>query len=325
LGDYTFTCSATDSSANTGQSTCEVHIVDTAPPVITPSPDSTLEECDPDPHLIALPLPSLTDSCGQGNPVLSGTLVAVNGKPVTPAVAIPADGRIVLPVGTAKVRWKAVDSSGNQSSVEQVFTIVANLTVDCCEPGQFIYQGGNGQDYVYRDFGAWCVLGWGGGDFVQTVEGDDLLIGGDGADNLNAGAGRNILIGGEGADANNCGSTGICEIHAGPGDDMAQALYSASAEIWGGTGNDNITGSAGADLIVPGSGVDTVSAGSGNDTVILYDVCEAVSRKVLDGGSGTDTLIIPASKTQILAKGVTLRNFETVIVDSTKTYLSPCH
>ena len=67
-----------------------------------------------------------------------------------------------------------------------------------------------------------------------------------------------------------------------------------------------------------------MSGAGGADTVILYDVCQAASGKTLDGGSGSDTLIIPIALNQLKALGVSVTGFETVTVDASKRYLADC-
>ena len=65
-------------------------------------------------------------------------------------------------------------------------------------------------------------------------------------------------------------------------------------------------------IIVPGPGRDEVYAQGGNDTVYIYDVCELVRGEILSGGSGTDTLYLPVTKTQAQSMGVTISSFESV-------------
>jgi hypothetical protein len=75
---------------------------------------------------------------------------------------------------------------------------------------------------------------------------------------------------------------------------------------------------------VPGGGVVSVSAGTGNDTVQLFDVCEAVSGLHLDGGDGNETLVSPVPLATLQSRGVIIVGFETITIDTTKRYRSPC-
>jgi hypothetical protein len=167
------------------------------------------------------------------------------------------------------------------------------------------------------------VLGLGGQDTITTPVGSDLLFGGNDGDAITSSGGSDRLIGGGGQDNLTSGS-GVFEGHGGLDGDQITASSSSSAKLWGGTGSDNLTGGNGADQIFPGSGADLVTAGAGNDRVTLFDECEAVSGKVLRGGSGTDTLVTPVSVSALQAAGVTVESFEMVIIDASRSYLSDC-
>ncbi len=52
------------------------------------------------------------------------------------------------------------------------------------------------------------------------------------------------------------------------------------------------------------------------------DICDTAPSAV--SKSGTDKLITPLSVSQLQGRGVTVRNFETVVIDTSKRYLSPC-
>src|SRR4030095_11987905 len=88
--------------------------------------------------------------------------------------------------------------------------------------------------------------------------------------------------------------------------------------------NDSITGSPGADTIMPGPGVKALHANGGNDTVVVFDTCEIKPGTVLDGGSGTDTLVTPVSVTAVRNLGATVTSFENVVIDTSQRYLSEC-
>ena len=87
-----------------------------------------------------------------------------------------------------------------------------------------------------------------------------------------------------------------------------------------------LTGSAtGSDFVHPAGGVDTVHTGGGNDTVVVYDLCELSSGEVLDGGSGSDTLVIPVSLAQVQLRGVSVIGFENVVVQANQRHLALCN
>lgn len=97
-----------------------------------------------------------------------------------------------------------------------------------------------------------------------------------------------------------------------------------SDPLLGGSGNDQLFGTQQDDFIYPGPGKDQVNAKNGDDTVLILDVCEAVSKEILDGGPGYDTLITPVPASVLTSLGVKLNGFENIVVDATKTYLSEC-
>jgi hypothetical protein len=66
--------------------------------------------------------------------------------------------------------------------------------------------------------------------------------------------------------------------------------------VTGGGGADTIIGGAGADTITGGAGADVITAGLGND-VLYYVNGDAPSGEVINGGTGTDTLIVTTSTT----------------------------
>lgn len=152
---------------------------------------------------------------------------------------------------------------------------------------------------------------------VHTLNGGnghDVVVGGIGGDWLAGGLGDETLLGGEGNDSM-VGDPGDDVLHGGPGDD---SLYGKDDddELWGGTGDDLIQEGTytGADVALPGAGIDEVHAGAGDDQIVVLDLCEVGSGEVLDGGSGNDTLWLPAGVVSgdLTALGVTLQSIETV-------------
>lgn len=149
-----------------------------------------------------------------------------------------------------------------------------------------------------------CLVALGGNDTINASGGNDQAFGGDGVDIVNANNGNDLVSGGVGADtlkgeANN-------------------------DEIYGGRDNDSIFGGDGADTLYPGMGADTTKGEAGNDTVVVHDECELVAGESIDGGSGTDTLVIPTSLANVQAMGVTVTGFETITVNSSARCKAEC-
>jgi Ca2+-binding RTX toxin-like protein len=140
-----------------------------------------------------------------------------------------------------------------------------------------------------------CIMSLAGSDTLTvTASGKSSLNLGPGNDTAMDGPGDNFIWGGFGDDTiNGFGGTNL---------------------FFGGWGNDTIKAANGTNTVVPGPGVDTVALGTGDDTVYLFDACEVVSGKKLDAGTGFDTLYTPMPLADLRARGMTVDNFERIIV-----------
>lgn len=120
-----------------------------------------------------------------------------------------------------------------------------------------------------------------GNNVVDARGGDDSIIAFEGRDEINAGAGDDRIATGAGNDA----------IDAGDGDDFIEA----------GAGNDKVEGGAGNDVIKGSESFtiesDTLNGGAGDDDITVAQADGfAGGAPVAIGGSGTDTLTLPAFK-----------------------------
>lgn len=139
---------------------------------------------------------------------------------------------------------------------------------------------------------------------IMSLAGDDTLtVAASGKSSLNLGAGNDTAFDGSGDNF----------IWGGFGDDTING-YGGTNLFFGGWGNDTINAANGTNTVIPGPGVDTVALGTGDDTVYLFDACEVVSGKKIDAGTGFDTLYTPMSLADLRARGMTVDNFERVIV-----------
>jgi Ca2+-binding RTX toxin-like protein len=165
-----------------------------------------------------------------------------------------------------------------------------------------------------------CIFTNGGQDQVilHGTGADFIVSGGIGGDQINPREGNTIIIynyEGAGGDAQYFKSGN--EVHGGSGSDHLACLYcEGDVKVFGGKGNDDISTGAGNDYIVPGPGQDIVDAGSGDDSVMIYNECELESGEFLNGGAGNDILYLPISLTEAQSKGITITNFETIILTS---------
>lgn len=140
--------------------------------------------------------------------------------------------------------------------------------VDGTEDGDLIY--GEGAGYLLR--------GLGGDDTIHGAFGGGTIIGGQGHDAIYGQSGD--LIDGGGGNDTIFSSYGDSTIAGGQGDDSIQG--------WSG---DVIDGGAGNDAIRAGEG-STVQGGAGDDTIRLPGLFGTDGAVSIDGGEGTDTLLI---------------------------------
>ncbi|HEY6081729.1 MAG TPA: calcium-binding protein, partial [Polyangiaceae bacterium] len=323
VGSHSFTCSASDDDGNSASAACEVVVTDTTPPVIQPSGTGQLTACHGDPQVFNIPFPVVSDLCSASGVI--GELVSVGGRVLDAAVPVPDSGQLLLPAGGFTIRWSALDEHGNQSSLDQSFSVQIVESASCCAAGQTLVEGTAGQDNLHLNQTAdYCVLAFASKDVVKTQDGNDHVFGGSGDDVLQCGGGADSVFGGAGADTINSVNGGQLVVHGGPANDVIQAGSATTALLWAGLGDDTVQGSPGSDTIYPGDGRDVTNGHGGDDTVVLLDECEAVRGKVLQGGPGRDTLVIPLSLAELLARGIVVNGFEVIVVDRSKAYLSEC-
>lgn len=165
----------------------------------------------------------------------------------------------------------------------------------CCSAGSTPVSLTSGADVRTISAASQCTLALGGSDTIHLTGG--------GVSSLNLGAGDDTAFDGPGNDF----------IWGGLGNDTIMG-YGGTNLFFGGYGDDTIKAANGDNTVVPGPGRDTVALGTGNDTVHIFDLCEVAGGETLDGGSGFDTLYTPVPLAQLQALGVTVANFERIIV-----------
>jgi Ca2+-binding RTX toxin-like protein len=285
-----------------------------APVCGLPMSGATLDTCTPGPQSLTV---------GIDDSHCHGELIRFKGKAVTPAVPVSA-GSLSLAAGQAVIRWTN-DVDG--TTFEQTVTVNQTLgAAACCSSLQTLINGTNAANSIVPTVDKpYCVYAKDGNDFVQTKSGADLIFAGPDTSAVpnfvDAGSGFDRVIGGPGADHLTGGNGSTLNVIGAAGADYIHALTAKSAELYGGADADSIYGSPGNDVIMPGTGADYVSAGAGNDIVFVYAACEAIAGENLDGGSGTDTLVIPVPRAQL---PITITGFENIIVDASRRYLSEC-
>ncbi len=197
---------------------------------------------------------------------------------------------------------------------------------------------------------ALTVTGSSGANVIKTGSGNDIIDGGGGGDSISAGAGddtvsyynSDVAIDG-GIGTNTLVLRAAATIDLGAVDQTSgdavnvtnfqnvdASALSTAVSITGSTGTNVITGGSGADTIDGGGGADIIAAGAGNDTV-TYQGTEVS----IDGGSGSDTLVLAASggitavnfavaagNDQTLGDGVNVTNFENLDASVVTTALT---
>ncbi|WP_306046600.1 hypothetical protein [Nioella sp. MMSF_3534] len=183
-----------------------------------------------------------------------------------------------------------------------------------------VLSGDDGNDTINARAGDDMVIGGLGADNLRGDVGDDMLLGGEGSDTLDGGTGDDMLLGGDGNDVF-WGGTGDDYLDGGAGDDILRGA-AGDDQVRGGDGNDWLEGQAGDDDLFGGEGNDTVYDGSGDDYAhggagndLFHDglgddfyrggdgndwfvLTTYGGNNVVQGGTGTDTLVLNGSADQ---------------------------
>lgn len=178
--------------------------------------------------------------------------------------------------------------------------------------------GADGNDELYGEDGDDVLNGQGGDDILDGSIGADTLDGGAGADTLRGWTGNDIYY------VDNSGDS-VVEYSAHGTDEIRSYLASyslvalpyvenlsagtnAAHDLRGNSGGNVITGGAGNDLLrLYDGGNDVVIAGAGSDNIFFGGTLN--SADTVDGGDGTDTLILQGN----YAGGLTLTASVTLI------------
>jgi len=89
-------------------------------------------------------------------------------------------------------------------------------------------------------------------------------------------------------------------LFGGAGDDHLTILGSVNGNtLWGDEGNDTLTGGEGNDYFYGGADADIISGGGGDDIVFITKPDEIVAGDRIDGGTGSDTLLIDNNRRYI--------------------------
>ncbi len=322
VGTHAVTGYAIDTTGKFDSADTTVTVVHDAPPVFDALSSITVPACTP--GLVILSTPDMIDLCSATTPTVTGEIVEINGVVlVTPIPVNTVTGAVALPSGTAIVAWTA-STDGGTATLEQTIEISSNADVSCCGPAQVLYEGTSGADSKLDPNAStgYCMFGYGANDQLKSGSFADFISGGPGNDKLTSQGGDDVIFGDAGNDDITYQGDGTIIISGGDGNDKIHVAFGPTSQIFAGAGDDQVTCDGGNDTIYPGPGRDTIRAGSGDDSVIFYSLCEFDSRKVLIGGAGADTLIIPAPLSSL--PDVQAVGFEHIVVDSSQQHLAEC-
>lgn len=259
--------------------------------------------------------------------------------PVEPPIPV-VGGSAMLGPGSYTVEWSIKDEYGDviDGPAPQRLDVVGppalsacevaqtheNCCLDetCCPAGTWGVRGTSWNDALAGAGSAICLVGYEGNDTISAGGGSDWLIGAEGDDAMQAGDGPDVVSGGPGADQLEGGGGAD---HLFGGDDDDTLLGGSGADFLDGSfGNDVLAGGNDDDQLVGGPGADVISGQGGDDVAWVYDLCEVSSGETIDGGTGTDTLVIPVTEAQLESMGVTVAGFESILVDASLSCESEC-
>lgn len=171
-------------------------------------------------------------------------------------------------------------SDGHATNGQASGTISVDINTDNWDGqgGHLLFAQENSSTHVYE------AAGGAGSDILIGGSHDDILYGGAGDDILYGGAGHNELYGGDGNDTLYAGNAGD-HLYGDAGND----------HLYGGTGNDFLDG--GANTFATDGGGNHLYGGAGNDVLVFHQ------GDTIDGGSGTDMLLVKGGSVDALFTG----------------------
>jgi Ca2+-binding RTX toxin-like protein len=228
-------------------------------------------------------------SAGAGNDSVTyrGTETSIDGGTGTNTLVLAA----VATVNLGSVDQTSLDSTTvsnfqnvDASALSSAVTLTGSSSVNTIT-------GGSGADTIDGGGGADIIAAGAGNDTVTYRGSESSIDGGTGADTLVLAAAGGITAVNfsvaAGSDQTTGDSVGITNFES-----IDASILSTAVTVTGSSSANTITTGSGNDIIDGGGGIDVISAGSGNDTVSYYG-----AESSIDGGSGTNTLLLKAAVT----------------------------
>ena len=223
----------------------------------------------------------INGGAGDDRIIYRGTEASINGGADTNTLVMLAQANVNLGNAdqtsgdtTNVSNFQNVDAS--QLSAAQSVSIIGSAGVN-------ILTGGAGND---------AIDGGGGADIISGGAGDDQIAYRGTENAIDGGAGTNTLVLNAVATVN----LGNADQTTGDGTAVSNFLnvnasaLTVGADITGSAAANIITGGAGTTSSMAAGGADVMAAGAGNDAVTYHG-----TETSIDGGSGSDTLVLAAS------------------------------
>ncbi len=251
----------------------------------------------------------ITAGSGNDSVTYHGTEYSISGGSGTNTLVLATAATINLTSGdqttgnsTNVSGFQNVDASALSTGVSITGTTTANTIT-----------GGAGNDTIDGGGGADVIAAGGGNDSVAYYGTESSIDGGGGTNTLLLKVATTVNL--SGTDVTPSDSIGVTNFQ-----NVDASALSAAVTLTGSSGVNTITGGSGNDTIDGGGGLDVIAAGAGNDTVTYRG-----TESSIDGGTGTDTLVLAASggttainlavaggSDQTTGDGVNVTNFENV-------------
>ncbi len=220
-------------------------------------------------------------SAGGGNDTVTyrGTETSIDGGTGT--------NTLVLAAATTANLGNADQTTGDSTNVTNFQNVDASALSAAISitgtSGANILTGGSANDTIDGAGGADVIFAGGGNDSVAYYGAETSIDGGTGTNTLVLKAVATVNLGN--ADQTSGDSTTVANFQ-----NVDASALSSAVSITGSSAANTITGGSGNDTIDGAGGADVIAAGGGNNTVTYRG-----TETSIDGGAGTDTLILAAS------------------------------
>jgi Ca2+-binding RTX toxin-like protein len=264
------------------------------------------------------------------------TLTGGNNTGAGDTLAITGGGTVDLSAGVTVSGFEKVTIDNSVANVFTAHDAALAITVSGGSVGANITLGdGFAQGVTISGTGNDTVVGGSGVNNINTGDGSDTVTNVGASDVVDLGAGSDTfgyqilgtasVHGGDGTDTITYTGGGSITIDlsatTGPGNysgfENVTVTGTGSASIIASDGGSTIATGSGIDELTTGIGIDNFNTGAGDDTINITSL--TYSGDTLDGGDDTDTLSITGGDSVDISTGVTVTNFEDVLIDNTAT------